>query len=332
MKVAVLSLLVLIVVCAEAAIKLNAPAINHEMIRTINMNPKSTWTAGVNKRFRDLTLRDAANMCGTRLGGYRPPVRHIHTIQSLPDSFDARDQWGSQCPSTGEVRDQAACGSCWAFGAVEAMTDRVCIASQGQLKPHLSAEDMLSCCDMCGFGCDGGYPGAAWDYWVSTGLVTGGNYNGGGCYPYQLQPCDHHVNGSLPPCGDIQPTPPCTQQCEDGSTWSDDKHFGASSYSVSTVAEIQQDIMTNGPVEAAFTVYEDFLAYKKGVYKHTTGEMLGGHAIKILGWGVEDGNDYWTVAKSWNEDWGDKGFFKISRGDYECGIEDEITAGLPKLS
>jgi len=47
--------------------------------------------------------------------------------------------------------------------------------------------------------------------------------------------------------------------------------------------------MTNGPVEGSFTVYEDFLSYKSGVYVHTTGSEEGGHAIKILGWGNENG-------------------------------------------
>ena len=35
--------------------------------------------------------------------------------------------------------------------------------------------------------------------------------------------------------------------------------------------------------------------FTTGVYKHTAGTMLGGHAIKILGWGVEDGTPYWFV-------------------------------------
>jgi cathepsin B len=38
--------------------------------------------------------------------------------------------------------------------------------------------------------------------------------------------------------------------------------------------QIQTEIMTNGPVEAAFSVYEDFLAYKSGVYKYTSGDFL----------------------------------------------------------
>ena len=44
-----------------------------------------------------------------------------------------------------------------------------------------------------------------------------------------------------------------------------------------------------------------------GVYQHTSGHMLGGHAIRILGWGTEEGTPYWIVANSWNTDWGDKG-------------------------
>ena len=58
---------------------------------------------------------------------------------------------------------------------------------------------------------------------------------------------------------------------------------------------MQQEIMTFGPIESGFTVYSDFPTYKSGVYKHTTGKALGGHAIKIMGWGTENGEDYWWV-------------------------------------
>jgi len=197
----------------------------------------------------------------------------------------------------------------------------------------VSAQDLVSCCDSCGFGCDGGFPNAAWDYWVSDGLVTGGQYNSKqGCEPYTIASCDHHVNGSRPPCGDSQPTPDCSTTCESGypDTYTHDKHMGKTSYSISSdPAQIQTEIFTNGPVEASFTVYADFLSYKSGVYQHTSGSELGGHAVKILGWGEENGTPYWLVANSWNNDWGDMGFFKIIRGTDDCGIEDGIVAGLP---
>jgi len=87
------------------------------------------------------------------------------------------------------------------------------------------------------------------------------------------------------------------------------------------------ELATNGPVESAFTVYADFVHYKSGVYSHQTGEPLGGHAIKVIGYGTENGTDYWLVQNSWTTTWGDGGYFKIKRGDDECGIEDSFTAG-----
>merc|ERR1712172_211483 len=64
---------------------------------------------------------------------------------------------------------------------------------------------------------------------------------------------------------------------------------------------------------------------------HNFLRTLGGHAIRILGWGVEEGTPYWLVANSWNYDWGDKGTFKIIRGKDHCGIESGVVAGLPKV-
>ncbi|GAB6019816.1 hypothetical protein CHUAL_001357 [Chamberlinius hualienensis] len=69
---------------------------------------------------------------------------------SIPASFDAREHWPN-CPTIKEIRDQ---GSCWALGAVTAISDRICIHSDGKQKPHISAEDLLSCSSRD--GCNGG--------------------------------------------------------------------------------------------------------------------------------------------------------------------------------
>jgi cathepsin B len=329
-----------LVAAVYAGLDVSAPALNGRIIETINSDPTSTWRASVNKKFLGANLGDAKRLCGVLPGNTKYLLKEQlaeisqEEVDAIPTAFDARQQWGKICPSVSEVRDQAACGSCWAFGAVEAMTDRTCIASNGSNTVHLSAEDMLSCCDSCGMGCEGGYPSAAWDYWVQTGLVSGGNYGGGDCYPYKIPGCDHHVKGKLPPCGDIVDTPDCQNACDSSSKldWDTDKRFGLKAYGVSSrVADIQNELQKNGPVEAAFSVYEDFLTYASGVYQHKTGQMLGGHAVKIFGWGVASSTPYWWVANSWNADWGDQGFFKILRGKDECGIESEIVAGVPKL-
>lgn len=252
----------------------------------------------------------------------------------LPENFDSREQWPN-CPTIGEIRDQGSCGSCWAFGAVEAMSDRYCIHSNQTQHFRFSADDLVSCCHTCGFGCNGGFPGAAWSYWNRKGLVSGGAYGSSqGCRPYEIAPCEHHTDGDRPPCDASEgKTPKCNKKCQDSYkvNYNDDKKFGKSSYSVNKdVSQIQHEIMTNGPVEGAFTVYEDLINYKSGVYQHVSGKMLGGHAIRILGWGVEDGTPYWLIANSWNTDWGNNGYFKILRGSNHVGIESEISAGLPK--
>lgn len=87
--------------------------------------------------------------------------------------------------------------------------------------------------------------------------------------------------------------------------------------------------MDNGPVEGAFTVYQDFFNYHSGVYQHKTGGVAGGHAIKVLGWGVENGVEYWLCANSWGPSWGMEGYFKIKMND--CSIDDEMYACQPDL-
>lgn len=90
-----------------------------------------------------------------------------------------------------------------------------------------------------------------------------------GCQPYEIPTCEHHVNGTRPPCeGEGGKTPKCQKKCEDGYNvpYAKDKHYGAKSYSISrNIDEIRQEIFENGPVEGAFSVYEDLLSYKSGM-------------------------------------------------------------------
>lgn len=176
---------------------------------------------------------------------------------------------------------------------------------------------------------------AAWSYFKQSGIVTGALYDDKEwCSPYSFAPCDHHTEGKYKPCGPIQPTPECQTQCvpESVRIYNNDKWYADSVYSVpSSVEKIQTEVMTNGPVEVSFTVYGDFLTYKSGVYQRTTGSPLGGHAVKLVGWGVENGTPYWKIANSWNEDWGEKGYFRIKRGTNECGIEGQVVAGMVQM-
>jgi len=160
---------------------------------------------------------------------------------------------------------------------------------------------------------------------MNTGIVDEA------CAPY---------NDSIPtcppsqqPCLNFVPTPNCPNKCVDGETWSGAKHFASKVYAVkSNPDQIATEIYTNGPVEAAFTVYEDFVNYKSGVYRHTTGKVLGGHAIKVIGFGVLNGTHYWLCENSWTSTWGDDGYFMILKGVDECGIESGVVAGFAKVN
>ena len=52
-------------------------------------------------------------------------------------------------------------------------------------------------------------------------------------------------------------------------------------------------------------VYADFLSYYTGIYSHVSGAYLGGHAIKLIGWGTSGSTLYWICQNQWTEYWGD---------------------------
>ena len=302
------------------------PHTYEEIAKEVN-ELKTTWKA---KAYR----KNYKPALGSIIEGLEKlPKKYFKDVDAgLPESYDTRTVF-PKCASIKEVRDQANCGAAWAFGAIGAMTDRVCISSNQADQRRLSAKFLISCCSSCGFGCSGGYAANAWKFWKDTGIVTGGLYGDTNtCQPYFLPPCDHYSSGSYGDCPDDVDTPKCVYNCDEGNgiNYSNDIIKSSSAYSLSGEVNIMQDIYENGPVEASFTVYEDFVTYSSGVYQHVTGSALGGHDVKIIGWGVENDVKYWICANSWNEEWGDKGFFKIIRGNNECGIESSVNAGVYK--
>lgn len=155
---------------------------------------------------------------------------------------------------------------------------------------------MLSC-DNLNSGCKGGYLNNALDYARNKGLSDEI------CFPYQA---DSETVG-------------CDKMC------SNPKKETIDSYCILFAEDdIKRDILKNGPVVAVTQVHTDFLTYKSGIY--TKGEDIprfsGFYAIKIIGWGVEDGkenepnkgNKYWIIENSWGEDWGENGYARISMG------------------
>jgi cathepsin B len=308
-------LLVALIGCAFALPDPNMmPLIDENIIKTVEASGE--WKATLNNKFATWTMGDAKRILGTKMDNPimadLPRVTRELPVEAIPTAFDSRTQWpGCIHP----IRNQEQCGSCWAFAATEALSDRLAIQSNLSVNVVLSPQDLVSCDTANGNeGCDGGYPIYAWQYMQTTGIVSDE------CYPYTS-------GGGVTGTCDLKGS-----KCVNASA-SYQIYNAASAYAVgTTVAAIQTEIMTNGPIEVAFDVYQDFFSYSGGVYVHKTGSLAGGHAVKMIGWGVLNGVDYWTCSNSWGTDWGvENGFFFIKRGVDECGIEENGVAGLAKV-
>jgi len=268
------------------------------IVETINNDPTSTWVA-VEYPASVITRRKFIAMLGEEIIVPNPDVHYVER-NDVPVSFDARTAWpGKIYP----VRNQESCGGCWAFAQSEAAGNRFSIKGCG--KGMLSPQDLISC-DRGDSGCNGG-SGPSSSAWVATNGITTDN-----CLPY--------VSGSGNP-------PACPASCKNGSQIVRYKYTSAETY---TVNNIQEELMRNGPVYFRFTVYSDFMNYRSGVYQHKSGYMEGGHAVLLIGWGVEDGTPYWLLQNSWGPNWGESGHFKIIRGQNECACENGFYAGQVK--
>lgn len=280
-----------------------------ELVNAMHAAGETTWRATMDTKFAKMTVAEAKRLVNTQIRArHESPLVEKHLrLRDIPDSFDATQAWPS-CITP--IRDQGHCGSCWAHGAAEALSDRMCIASNGTTSVILSPQDLVSC-DNTNYGCNGGYLDAAWQYMKSTGVVSDK------CMPYTSGQAGD--NGQCP-----------HKKCTGSGMWK--KYHAKTVFDVpQDEQQIQMHLMENGPLEVAFTVYQDFMSYKDGVYEHKTGNMLGGHAVKLVGWGEDNGVKYWRIANSWNTTWGMKGYFLIKRGVNECGIESNVVGGLAQV-
>lgn len=143
---------------------IDAPVVDPSLIADIN-RATDQWRAGPNTaRFGNMTRRLLREtLLRTGPWSHAPPQQAAaHALRATspstyftaPDSFDSRTQWPS---CVGGIRDQARCGSCWAFGAAEALSDRVCIASEDEVHTDLSVDYLIVCDTLHDQGCQGGF-------------------------------------------------------------------------------------------------------------------------------------------------------------------------------
>ena len=200
-------------------------------------------------------------------------------IIRAPENYDPRTTDKAACYHP--IRDQAHCGSCWAFACSEVLSDRYCLNKQ--IDVVLSPQDLVSCDNIVNNGCDGGSPFASWEYTALSGIVSDE------CYPYVSG------NGTTGKCS-IK-SKKCVNEAIPFT-----KYKSTQPNLLSDKAKIK-DALLGGPVEATMKVYDDFPHYAGGIYVKTSNTFLGGHAVKMIGYGVDvkTSISFWIVANSWTQ-------------------------------
>ena len=238
--------------------------------------------------FRGWTMEEAKMFLGLNMPEEMTDVPAITVKPNLPANLD----WSKGSCDHG-VRDQADCGSCWAFATTGMLSDRCCL--QGHDHGWLAPQELVSC-DQTSSGCDGGWCTWALDYVASVkGLVHEA------CFPYEAD--------------DL----PCPTTCEDGKNWAASHVCNcAGGYKICKSVDQLKTCLQTGPVTVAFGVCRSFFNYKSGVYKcDCSGNYAGLHAVLAMGYSDTPVCNY-HVRNSWGTSWGNKGYFDIACD--QCGI------------
>ncbi|XP_066529039.1 cathepsin L-like [Hoplias malabaricus] len=195
-----------------------------------------------------------------------------------------------------EVKDQADCGSCWAFSAVGALEAQV-FRKTGKLIP-LSEQQLVDCAWLFGnHGCDGGFMDTAFDYIMQSGGLMSGK-----AYPYEGQEgtCRFKTQEVVASCSGYKQLPKGDEET------------------------LQIALAAIGPIAVAIDASRHtFQLYESGVYEepYCSKKDLS-HAVLVVGYGVDKhGGDYWLIKNSWGAKWGDGGYIKMSRNKKnQCGV------------
>lgn len=235
----------------------------------------------------------------------------------LPKNWDWRNVGGvNYVPS---VKRQGDCGSCYVFSTVTTLEARLRIQTNNMDRTEFSKQFPLSC-NFYSEGCDGGYPFLVGKFFNEFEIVPEE------CFKY------------------TQTNDKCSNVCDYKKLYS--KKYRVSSYGYiggyygATNEELMmKELRARGPIPGNIRVPYTFNYYKEGIYseselnknsdklnkttmtdRHLSWEKVE-HSITLVGYGEENGVKYWIGMNTWGQNWGDKGFFKILRGENECAIE-----------
>ncbi|KAL8152049.1 hypothetical protein V2J09_021857 [Rumex salicifolius] len=186
-------------------------------------------------------------------------------------------------------------GSCWAFSTISTVESINKIVT-GELT-SLSEQELVDCDRANDAGCNGGLMDDAFQF-----ILQNGGIDTEADYPYKGVDgqCDlSRKNNKVVSIDGFEDVPPFNEKA-------------------------LQKAVAHQPVSVAIEASGRALQlYQSGVFTGECGTELD-HAVVAVGYGTENGTDYWIVRNSWGSDWGENGYIKIQRNTRKrtgkCGI------------
>jgi C1A family cysteine protease len=215
---------------------------------------------------------------------------------SAPATFD----WRTKGAVTA-VKDQAQCGSCWAFSVTENV-ESVWILAKGltnETLPPLAPQQIVDC-DDSDMGCDGGNPPTAYQY-----IVSAGGLDDEKDYPYTAQ------DGN----------------CAFKSSAVVAKISGFKYATDGDEATMASNLVSWAPLSICVDAryWQD---YTSGVMTEWQCDWIVqlDHCVQAVGFDTTASTPFWIVRNSWGTDWGEQGYIRLQYGTNTCGLTDESTS------
>jgi len=266
-----------------------------------NSTQKSSWKPGITS-LSNLTSEQKKKIDSLQkhpinqsVISSNPPIR---VPENLPESFDWRNNNGDW---TTPVRDQGEeCGSCWAYAAISVLESYL---KKKNNDPDLNiglSEQYLISCDNDDSGCDGGDFETAMPYLVDSpgpdglvGVVSREEY------PY---------TESQDTCKDLSGM---TRYRADKWAYVNATSDEGNENSVPPVEELKAAIYLKGPIAVGIQDDDEFDDYSGGIFYSGAIYEDTNHAVVLVGWGNEEGEEYFIGKNSAGPDWGEDGWFRI---------------------